>query len=56
MTFLKNIVNSFPGVKIILLKDDLAELAITRQQNGEDIIFFIYLLKDKNGVWKISTM
>ncbi|MCW8899739.1 MAG: Ig-like domain-containing protein [Gammaproteobacteria bacterium] len=39
-----------------LIGEDLAEYIITREENGEQVAFAIYLIKGRDGVWRIGGM
>jgi hypothetical protein len=50
------IMNSWSPLQKSEITDDYAEFAVNRLINGVNRIFFIYFLKDEDGVWKLDTM
>lgn len=53
---LPSIVASFEDITLISFIGDIAEYSIGRNQDGKRYIYFIYFMKDENGIWKIRGM
>ena len=55
---LPKIVSDMLGIEMIYVKDDLAKYRIRRDQNIDGTLqtltYYIYFLRDRNGVWKIN--
>lgn len=47
---------SFEDITLVSFTGDIAEYAIGRNQDGQRYIYFIYFMKDKDGIWKIKGM
>ncbi len=50
------IIASYSALQRVSISDDIGEYAINRSINGVDSIFFIYFLKDGDGVWRLDSM
>ena len=53
---LLSIAASFEDITLISFDSDIAEYAIGRNQDGQRYIYFIYFMKDKDGIWKVKGM
>lgn len=53
---LPQIISSFGNVGLISVFNGVAELITVRSQDGDDFVYFIYLAKDRNGLWKFISM
>lgn len=53
---LPSIAASLEDITLISFTGDIAEYAIGRNQDGKRYIYFIYFMKDENGIWKIKGM
>jgi hypothetical protein len=47
---------SFEDITLVSFTGDIAEYAIGRNQDSQRYIYFIYYMKDKDGIWKIKGM
>jgi hypothetical protein len=48
-----------PGYSLLVqgdLSSDVAEYALTRTINGVKRIYFIYFIRDPDGVWRLDSM
>ena len=50
------IVASYSPVQAISIASEIAEYGMTRTVNGESRLFFLYFLKDRDGVWRLAAM
>ena len=50
------IVASFSALQPVSLSPSIGAYAINRTIDGRDRIFFIYFLKDADGVWRLDAM
>ena len=55
-TDLPQIVSSFSAPQLVSVTSDVGEYAINRTIDGVDRIFFVYFLRDVDGVWRIDDM
>jgi chitodextrinase len=55
-TDLPQIVGSFSPPQLVSVTDQMGEYAINRTINGVEQIFFIYFIRDVDGVWRIDDM
>ena len=53
---LPQIVASFSPLQPVSVTSEIGEYAINRTIAGADWIFFIYFLRDADGVWRIDDM
>lgn len=53
---LPKIIASYSPLQRISITGNIGEYAITRNDNGTSRLFFVYLIKDKDGVWRIDEM
>jgi hypothetical protein len=53
---LPTIVSSFSNITFVSVKGGVAEFVLTRTQQGASFAYFIYLMQDSNGLWKIVSM
>ncbi|MEW6420046.1 MAG: hypothetical protein AB1480_18355 [Nitrospirota bacterium] len=51
---LPNIVSQLPDIKLISVKDGIAEYYMKKLENGKEYAYFIYFVRDENGIWKIE--
>ncbi len=51
-----SIVQSFSLPHRAYVQDDLLEYAVNRTIDGQDRIFFVYLMRDADGVWRLESM
>lgn len=56
MPSMAGIVGSFSPLLTSSISTDTAEYAIHRTSNGQDALFFVYFIKDNNGVWRLDEM
>ncbi len=49
------LVSAMREINMVEIKGNLAEYYIKRFQRGVDISYFIYFMRDENGVWRISS-
>jgi len=49
------LVSAMREINMVEIKGNLAEYYIKRFQKGVDISYFIYFMRDENGVWRISS-
>jgi hypothetical protein len=49
------LVSSMREINLVEIKGNMAEYYIKRFQRGVDISYFIYFIRDENGIWKISS-
>lgn len=52
---LPGLVPSMREINMVEIKGNSAEYYIKRFQRGLDISYFIYFMKDENGIWRISS-
>ncbi len=52
---LPSIISTLPDIVLISLSSNGAEYAINRMQGGVNRLYFIYFIKDENGLWKIDS-
>ena len=50
------ILASFSNLQIVTINNDIAGYAINRIVDRVNRIFFIYLLRDADGVWRVDSM
>jgi hypothetical protein len=50
------IVGSYSSPQRVSIATDYLEYAVNRMIDGEDQIFFVYLLRDADGVWRMDSM
>lgn len=50
------IIASYSPLRRVSISENIGEYAINRTINGKDRIFFIYFLKDVDGVWRVDAM
>lgn len=50
------IVNSFSPLQRSMISEDIGEYAINNTRDGQNWVFFIYFLKDNDGVWRLDSM
>ncbi len=55
-TRLPAIAQSITGMETFDITDRMGEFAVTRLQSGTDFVYFIYFLKDVDGVWRLDSM
>ena len=55
-TDLPQIVGSFSAPQLVSVTDEIGEYAINRTIDGVDRIFFIYFVRDVDGIWRIDEM
>jgi hypothetical protein len=53
---LPGIVASFTAPQVASVSSDLGEYVVGRTINGVKQIFFIYFLRDVDGVWRLDSM
>lgn len=53
---LPQIVSGFGNVHLFSEFNGTAELIAVRAQNGSEFVYFIYLARDQNGLWKFMSM
>jgi hypothetical protein len=56
MPDMASIVASFSTRRLGTLSSELGEYAITRNLDGVTNVFFVYFVKDANGVWRLDSM
>jgi len=49
------LVSAMREINLVEIKGNMAEYYIKRFQRGVDISYFIYFMRDENGVWRISS-
>jgi hypothetical protein len=49
------LVSAMREINMVEIKGNLAEYYIKRFQRGVDISYFIYFMRDENGIWRISS-
>ncbi|MCJ7782579.1 MAG: Ig-like domain-containing protein, partial [Desulfobacterales bacterium] len=49
------LVSAMREINMVEIKGNMAEYYIKRFQKGTDISYFIYFMRDENGVWRISS-
>jgi hypothetical protein len=49
------LVSAMREINMVEIKGNLAEYYIKRFQRGADISYFIYFMRDENGIWRISS-
>ena len=52
---LPGLVSTMSEINMVEIKGNSAEYYIKRLQRGVDISYFIYFMKDENGIWRISS-
>jgi len=52
---LPGLVSTMREINMVEIKGNMAEYYIKRFQRGVDISYFIYFIKDENGIWRISS-
>lgn len=56
---LPNIATSMQEIQLIYLRGDIAKYRIRREQNikgtPQTITYYIYFVRDENGIWKIES-
>lgn len=52
---LPRIVNEMQDIHLLSIRGDVAEYIVIREENGEEMGYFIYFIKDKNDNWKIDS-
>ena len=52
---LPGLVSTMREINMFEIKGNMAEYYIKRFQRGVDISYFIYFIKDENGIWRISS-
>ena len=50
------IVASYSALQRVSITSDMGEYAVNRVIDGVDEVFFIYLLRDTDGVWRLDSM
>jgi hypothetical protein len=53
---LREIVANWSAPRIGRMSDEVAELTVARNIDGVKRLFFIYLLRDGNGIWRVENM
>lgn len=53
---LPTIVASYSPLQRVSISANIGEYAVTRDDNGTSRVFFVYLIKDTDGVWRIDEM
>mgnify|MGYP000238684870 CR=1 FL=1 len=56
LPYFPEIVASYSPLQRVSISEDIGEYATNRTINGVDSIFFIYFLKDGDGVWRLDSM
>ena len=49
------LVSAMREINMVEIKGNRAEYYIKRFQRGVDISYFIYFMRDENGIWRISS-
>ena len=49
------LVSAMREINMVEIKGNMAEYYIKRFQRGVDISYFIYFMRDENGIWRISS-
>ena len=52
---LPGLVSTMREINMVEIKGNMAEYYIKRFQRGVDISYFIYFIKDENGIWRVSS-
>ena len=52
---LSSLVSAMREINMVEINGNMAEYYIRRFQRGVDISYFIYFIKDENGIWRISS-
>jgi hypothetical protein len=52
---LSALVSAMREINVVEIKGNLAEYYIKRFQKGVDISYFIYFMRNENGIWRISS-
>lgn len=52
---LPSIINSLPDIVFVSFYVNVAEYAINRFEDGVNRLYFIYFIRDENGLWKIDS-
>ena len=50
------IVDSYSALQRVSITSNMGEYAVNRVIDGVDEVFFIYLLRDPDGVWRLDSM
>lgn len=50
------IVGSYSAPQLASVSNDIGEYVVNRTINGVNQVFFIYFLRDTDGVWRLDTM
>lgn len=52
--YLPQIVQEMQDIKMIYIQGDVAKYRIRRMETAGEITYYIYFVKDKDGLWKIQ--
>ena len=50
------IIASFSSLQRSRISEDIGEYAVNNMRDGRNWVFFVYFLKDNDGVWRLDTM
>jgi len=53
---MSEIVASYSPIARVSLKESIAEYAFVTQTNGRSKVFFVYFIKDGQGIWRLDSM
>ncbi len=53
---LQLIVSTFGDIVVNSIEGEMAEYVTVREQDGDKFAYFIYFMRDQNGIWKIKGM
>jgi len=56
LPYVPEIVASYSPIHGVSIFEDLAEYAVNRTIDGEDRVFFIYFVRDQDGLWRLDSM
>lgn len=56
MPVMPAIVGTYSPIKTVTSSYEIGEYAVNRTINGVNRIFFIYFVRDENGVWRLDSM
>lgn len=52
---LPRITSEMQDIHLLSIRGDVAEYIVIREENGEEMGYFVYFIKDENGNWKIDS-